>query len=62
MNRPRLVTDSGLSAAAQAQVRVEAGDLIRLDAAYARTTPSSDDRNYLERRIVDLETRARVRR
>lgn len=53
---------SGLSAAAQAQVRVEAGDLIRLDAAYARTTPSSDDRNYLERRIADLETRARVRR
>ena len=53
---------SGLTAAAQAQVRVEAGDLMRLDAAYARTTPSSDDRNYLERRIVDLETRARVRR
>ncbi len=53
---------SGLTAAAQAQVRVEAGDLSRLDAAYARTTPSSDDRNYLERRIVDLETRARVRR
>jgi len=53
---------SGLSAAAQAQVRVEAGDLTRLDAAYARTTPSSDDRSYLERRIVDLETRARVRR
>ena len=53
---------SGLTAAAQAQVRVEAGDLMRLDAAYARATPSSDDRNYLERRIVDLETRARVRR
>ena len=53
---------SGLTAAAQAQIRVEAGDLTRLDAAYARATPSSDDRNYLERRIVDLETRARVRR
>ena len=53
---------SGLTAAAQAQVRVEAGDLIRLDAAYARAAPGSDDRSYLERRIVDLETRARVRR
>jgi hypothetical protein len=67
-NRTRLsnidsaLRTSGLSAAAQAQVRVEAGDLIRLEAAYARTTPSSDDRSYLERRIVDLETRARVRR
>lgn len=53
---------SGLNAAAQAQVRVEVGDLTRLDAAYARATPTSDDRAYLERRIVDLETRARVRR
>ena len=53
---------SGLSTAAQAQVRVEAGDLARLDAAYARTTPTSDDRTYLERRIVELETRARVKR
>lgn len=67
-NRTRLsnidnaLRTSGLSAAAQAQVRVEAGDLIRLDAAYARATPSSDDKSYLERRIADLETRARVRR
>ncbi len=67
-NRTRLsnidsaLRTSGLTAAAQAQVRVEAGDLMRLDAAYARTTPTSDDRSYLERRIVDLETRARVRR
>ena len=53
---------SGLSTAAQAQVRVEAGDLARLDAAYARTTPSSDDRAYLERRIVELETKAKVKR
>jgi hypothetical protein len=61
-NIDRALRTSGLTAAAQAQVRVEAGDLMRLDAAYARTTPSSDDRSYLERRIVDLETRARVRR
>jgi hypothetical protein len=53
---------SGLSTTAQAQVRVEIGDLTRLDAAYARITPTSDDRTYLERRIVDLETRARIRR
>lgn len=53
---------SGLSATAQAQVRVEAGDLTRLDAAYARATPSSDDRAYLEKRIVELETKAKVKR
>lgn len=67
-NRTRLsnidaaLRSSGLNTAAQAQIRVEAGDLARLDAAYSRTTPSSDDRSYLERRIADLETRARVRR
>ncbi|MBN8845737.1 MAG: hypothetical protein J0H88_21055 [Sphingomonadales bacterium] len=67
-NRTRLTNienalrSSGLASAAQAQVRVEAGDLARLDAAYARTTPTSEDRAYLERRIADLETRARVRR
>lgn len=61
-NIDRALRTSGLTAAAQAQVRVEAGDLMRLDAAYARTTPTSDDRSYLERRMVDLETRARVRR
>jgi hypothetical protein len=53
---------SGLSTTGQAQVRVEAGDLARLDAAYARATPTSDDRAYLERRIVELETRAKVKR
>ncbi|WP_077147118.1 hypothetical protein [Sphingopyxis sp. KK2] len=53
---------SGLSTTAQAQVRVEAGDLTRLDAAYARATPSSDDRAYLEKRIVELETKAKVKR
>ena len=42
--------------------RVEVGDLARLDAAYARTPPSSDDRAYLERRIVELETKAKVKR
>lgn len=67
-NRTRLANvesalrSSGLSAAGQAQLRVEVGDLTRLDAAYARATPTSDDRSYLERRITDLETRAKVRR
>ena len=39
--------------------RVEAGDLARLDAAYSRTSPSSDDTAYLSRRIGELELRAR---
>lgn len=61
-NVERALSASGLSATAQAQVRVEVGDLTRLAAAYERVTPSSDDRSYLDRRIADLETRARVRR
>lgn len=55
-------SSSGLSRAEIADIRVEAGDLARLEAAYARTQPSSDDRSYLERRIGELEVRARVRR
>ena len=42
-----------------ADIRVEAGDLARLDAAYARTSPSADDTAYLNRRIGELEARAR---
>jgi hypothetical protein len=61
-NVDRALSASGLNAAAQAQARVELGDLTRLAAAYDRATPSSDDRSYLDRRIADLETRARVRR
>ncbi len=52
----------GLSRTEIADIRVEAGDLSRLEAAYGRTQPSSDDRSYLERRIGELEVRARVRR
>jgi hypothetical protein len=58
----RALPASGLSAAAQAQLRVEHGDLSRLEAAYTRLTPTADERAYLERRLQDLETRARVRR
>ncbi|WP_439471522.1 hypothetical protein [Brevundimonas sp.] len=61
-NVDRALSSSGLSSSAQAQIRVELGDLTRLEAAYSRIQPSSDDRSYLERRISDLETRARVRR
>lgn len=42
-----------------ADIRVEAGDLARLDAAYTRTSPSADDTAYLSRRIGELEARAR---
>ena len=45
-----------------ADIRVEYGDLLRLEAAYSRTSPSVADRDYLTGRLGDLETRARVRR
>jgi len=51
-----------VTAQAQAQIRVEHGDLSRLAAAYARLTTTAEERAYLETRLVDLETRARVRR
>lgn len=44
------------------QILVEHGDLVRLEAAYSRLSPSADERAYLERRIGDLEVRARIRR
>jgi hypothetical protein len=56
------VSRAGLSSSAQAQLRVELGDLMRLEAAYARTNPTADDRAYLESRIANLETRVRIRR
>ena len=58
----RALPASGLSATAQAQLRVEHEDLTRLEAAYARLSASADDRAYLDRRLGELETRARVRR
>lgn len=61
-NIERALPSAGLSSAARAQLLVEHGDLVRLEAAYSRSSPSADDRAYLERRITDLETRARVRR
>ena len=56
----RAIPASRLSVAAQAQLRIEHGDLVRLAAAYDRLTPTADERAYLERRLINLETRARV--
>jgi hypothetical protein len=53
---------SGLGAPAQTRLRVEHGDLLRLEAAYSRLTPTAEERAYLESRLVDLETRSRIRR
>ncbi len=57
----RAVPTSGLGANARAQLLVEHGDLARLEAAYARLTPTAEERAYLESRLANLETRARVR-
>lgn len=56
----RALPASRLSVAAQAQVRVEHGDLVRLATAYERVAPTAEERAYLERRLVNLETRAKV--
>jgi hypothetical protein len=53
---------SGLGSTAQTQLRVEHQDLSRSEAAYGRLNPSSEERAYLERRLTDLESQARVRR
>lgn len=55
------ISSSGLTSSAQAQLRVEHGDLSYLEAAYARLTMSADDRNYLEGRLSDLERRLQIR-
>jgi hypothetical protein len=58
----RALPSSGLSSSGRSQVGVELGDLMRLEAAYARSQPTADDRAYLDRRITELETRVRIRR
>ncbi len=57
----RALPASGLSSSGQAQLRVEHEDLTRLAAAYRRSNPSQNDLSYLDRRLSDLEGRARVR-
>ena len=56
----RALPASRLSVAARSQLRIEHGDLVRLASAYDRLTPTADERAYLERRLINLETRARV--
>lgn len=51
-----------LPRADQDRLRPQIEDLTRLEAAYSRTRPSSEDTAYLERRLGELETQARVRR
>jgi hypothetical protein len=51
-----------LPRADQDRLRPQIEDLTRLEAAYSRTRPSSDDTAYLERRLGELEVQARVRR
>lgn len=58
----RALPYAGLSASAQTQLRVEHEDLTRLAAAYERVSPTAEERAYLDRRIGQLETSARVRR
>lgn len=62
MNIERAAASPGIGRPQAEQIRVEVGDLMRLEAAYARINPSADDQAYLERRIADLELRARVDR
>ena len=62
MNIERAAGGTGIGRNQADQIRTEVGDLMRLEAAYARMSPSADDRAYLERRVTDLEARARVNR
>ena len=58
----RALPSSGLSTSARTQLIVEQQDLLRLEAAYVRLNPTADDKAYLERRLGELEVRARIRR
>lgn len=49
-----------LSANVRAQLQVEYQNLLRLEAAYARLNETAEEQAYLERRLAELETRARV--
>jgi len=56
----RALTSTRLSTPARAQLQVEYEDLARLEAAYGRLTETADEQAYLDRRLAELETRARV--
>ena len=55
----RQLSTNGYVSPMRAQMSVELGDLMRLDAAYARLQATSDDRAYLDRRVSELEQRSR---
>ncbi len=55
------ISSSNLPFAAQAQLRIEHGDLSYLEAAYARLDMTADERGYLESRLSDLERRLQIR-
>jgi hypothetical protein len=57
----RALPSSGLSNAAQAQLQIEYEDLSRLESAYSRLAVSAEEQAYLERRLGELEARARLR-
>ena len=57
----RNLPTNGMSRAMRTQFQVELEDVSRLEQAYARFSANTDDRAYLERRIVELETRSGVR-
>jgi hypothetical protein len=57
----RALPSSGLSNAARAQLQVEYEDLARLESAYSRLSVTADEQAYLDRRLTELESRARVR-
>jgi hypothetical protein len=56
----RALTSTRLSTTARAQLQVEYDDLARLEAAYERLDETADEQAYLDRRLAELETRARV--
>lgn len=58
----RALPSSGLSTSAQAQLQVEYQDLSHLEAAYSRSSASSQELAYLDQRLSDLEARTRLRR
>ena len=56
----RALTSNRLSTTARSQLQVEYEDLARLEAAYGRLNETPDEQAYLDRRLAELETRARV--
>ena len=56
----RALASNRLSTPARAQLQVEYKDLARLESAYGRLNETADEQAYLDRRLAELETRARV--